>query len=406
MTLTQNAGPSFEGRVRGLLHGVALGDAIGAPVEKLTPAEIREMYGRVTSLDTPWHRTSRDPAAGNGRVRGNGIVTDDTLMSLCLMGVYNDVGRHLDAWDMASGMVHQIAWVKRYVPELQRECPLLERLFYPEKWIFQRHQLSGCDPRQGGIGNMVNCGAAMYIAPVGVVNACDPQSAYDEAISFASGHQQSYGLEAAGVLAGAVAAALVPDTDIDTIVDVAYGLAKDGTRAAIGDIAEAAGKLRDKGAEHAEVVRTFHDRIRPFSPLGDDLDHTAAKAGRATANYQPSRMLSIEELPLALGFALVAKGNFRLAVEDGINSGRDTDSIGVMAGAILGAMHGEAAIDAAEAAQIDTINRFDLAAEAARFAQTARSIFAADRHKLASMAAQRAAYETPAAASNPAFSDS
>jgi ADP-ribosylglycohydrolase len=336
-------------------------------------------------------RTSRDPAAGNGRVRGNGIVTDDTLMTLSLMAVYNEVRRHIDAWDMADGMVRQIAWIKRYVPELQRECPLLERLFYPEKWIFQRHQLAGCDPRQGGIGNMVNCGAAMYIAPVGVVNACDPRAAYDEAIAFASGHQQSYGLEAAGVLAGAVAAAFVPGTDIDTIVDTAYGLAKDGTRAAIGEIAETAKTLRTKGADHAEVVVAFHKAILPFSPLGDDLDHTAAKAGKPTPNYQPSRFHSIEELPLALGFALVADGDFRRAVEDGVNSGRDTDSIGVMAGAILGAMHGDAVIDAREAAQIDAINRLDLAGEATRFAATSRFILATDRKRLDTLAAQRSA---------------
>lgn len=36
MTQRQTAGPGFDGRVRGLLHGVAFGDAIGAPIEKLT----------------------------------------------------------------------------------------------------------------------------------------------------------------------------------------------------------------------------------------------------------------------------------------------------------------------------------------------------------------------------------
>lgn len=383
--------PSLEGRIRALIHGVAFGDAIGAPVEKLSPAEIKAQYGRVTSLDNAWHRTSRDPAAGRGRVRGEGIVTDDTLMTLCLMAVYNEAARHLDAWDMADGMVRQIAWVPRYVPELQRECPLLERLFYPEKWIFQRHQLAACDPRQGGIGNMVNCGAAMYVAPVGVVNACDPKGAYDEAIAFASGHQQSYGLEAAGVLAGAVAAAFVPGTDIDTIVSTAHGLAKDGTRAAIGEIAEAAERLRDAGAEHAEVVAAFHQAIAPFSPMGDDLEHTAAKAGRATPNYQPSRFLSIEELPLALGFATVARGDFRNSILDGINSGRDTDSIGVMAGAILGAMHGEAVIDAAEAEQLDRVNRLDLGKEAQAFSRTVATIQAADRDRLEAALANRAA---------------
>ena len=75
-------------------------------------------------------------------MRGNGIVTDDTLMTLALMNIYGEVTRHLDAWDMAEGMVREIAWTPRWVPELQREAMLIERLFYPEKWIFQRHQLS------------------------------------------------------------------------------------------------------------------------------------------------------------------------------------------------------------------------------------------------------------------------
>ena len=170
--------PSFAGRVHGMLHGVALGDAMGAPVEKLSAAEIRARYGRVETLDTAWHRDSQSVSMRKGRRRGNGIVTDDTFMTLALMEVYNVTSRHLDAWDMADGMVREIAWRERWIPELQRECPLIERLFYPEKWIFQRHQLSSCDPRQGGIGNMVNCGAAMYIAPIGAVNAANPQRAY------------------------------------------------------------------------------------------------------------------------------------------------------------------------------------------------------------------------------------
>jgi len=370
---------TFTSRVRAMLHGIALGDALGAPVEKLSAAEIRRRYGRVTSLEARWHKMDLPPEQRNHRIRGNGIITDDTLMTLALMDVYAETGRHLDAWDMAEGMVRQIAWTPRWIPEMQREANLIDRLFYPEKWIFQRHQLSGCDPRQGGIGNMVNCGAAMYIAPVGAVNAADPRAAYDEAIAFASGHQQSYGLEAAGVFAAAVAAAFVPGTTIETIVETALSLAKDGTRAAIAEIAEAAGALRQSGAGYDHVVAEFHRIIGRFSPMGDDVNHSAAKVGVPTAAYQPSRLGAIEELPLALGFALFNRGAFRASIEDGINSGRDTDSIGVMAGAILGALHGEAVIEEADRAMLDSANRFDLTAAADRFAGVATRIILADR---------------------------
>jgi ADP-ribosylglycohydrolase len=368
---------TLQDRIRGLLYGIAYGDALGSTVEKLSALEIREIYGRVISLDTEWHRMTHDEIARKGRVRGRGIVTDDTLMVLCLMTVYNEVGRHLDAWDMASGMVRQIAWTPRWVPELQRETMLIERLFYPEKWIFQRHQLTSCDPRQGGIGNMVNCGAAMYIAPVGVVNAGDPHGAYEEAIAFASGHQESYGLEAAGVLASAIAAAFIPGTTIEAVVEAALGVAKDGTRDAIAAIADVATGLR--GSSYQRVVAEFHKAIVRFSPMGDDVQHTEGKAGVATDAYRPSRRFSIEELPLALGFALVNDGDFNLAIEDGINSGRDTDSIGVMVGAVLGAMHGVNVVDDHIRDRLDQANRIDLLEAADRFTQTVCAIHDADR---------------------------
>jgi ADP-ribosylglycohydrolase len=381
---------TLRSRIRGLLHGVALGDALGAPVEKLSAAQIRARYGRVNSLMTRWHKMDLPADQRNHRVRGDGIVTDDTLMTLALMDIYGETKRHLDAWDMAEGMVRQIAWTPRWIPELQRETVLIDRLFYPEKWIFQRHQLSNCDPRQGGIGNMVNCGAAMYIAPIGVVNAADPKAAYDEAIAFASGHQESYGLEAAGVMAAAVAAAFVPDTSIEGIVNTVIALAKDGTRAAIADIAETARELRRSGADHAAVCDAFHASIARYSVMGDDLNHMPEKIGRVSDAYRPSRLQAIEELPLVLGFCLLNDGDFRVSIEDGINSGRDTDSIGVMAGAILGALHGESVIDAVDRDQLDAANRLDLTGAADAFTRIASDILAADRAATARRDAARA----------------
>ena len=278
---------SLRSRVRAMLHGIALGDALGAPVEKLSAAEIRARYGRVSSLDTEWHKMSLDAGARNGRVRGNGIVTDDTLMTLALMDIYGDSKRHLDAWDMADGMVRQIAWTPRWVPELQREAML--------------------------------------------------------------------------------------------IVAVVLDLAKDGTRAAIADIAGIARQLRGTGADHASVCAAFHAAIARYSVMGDDVNHMPEKVGRLTDAYRPSRLMAIEELPLALGFCLFNGGDFRASIEDGINSGRDTDSIGVMAGAILGALHGEAVIAADDRALLDSANRLDLTASADAFTRTATEILAADR---------------------------
>lgn len=382
---------TLRSRVRAMIHGIAMGDALGAPVEKLSAAQIRERYGRVDRLTLDWHKNTLDESARNGRVRGHGIVTDDTLMTLALMDVYAQTGRHLDAWDMADAMVRQIAWTPRWIPELQREAMLIERLFYPEKWIFQRHQLSACDPRQGGIGNMVNCGAAMYMAPIGAVNACDPKAAYDEAIAFASGHQESYGLEAAGVFAACVAAAFAPGATVDSIVESALVLAKDGTRNAIADICATARAQRARGSDYYTLVAAFQTAIAPYSPMGDDVNHHAGKVGRLTDAYQPSRLKAIEELPLALGFCVFTEGDFRRAIEDGVSSGRDTDSIGVMTGAILGALHGDVVIAPEDHAQLEMANRIDLNAAADRFTNTIVTILAEDERRHSAIQSYRCA---------------
>ncbi len=387
----ENEDSPLRGRVRGMLYGVAFGDAMGAPVEKLLRHQIAERYGWVDTLDHGWHKNLLPPAERNDRTRGHGTITDDTLMTLSLMDAYAETERHLDAWDMAGAMVRQIAWTPRWIPEMGREAMLIERLFYPEKWIFQRHQLANCDPRLGGVGNMVNCGAAMYIAPIGVVNACDPKAAYDEAIAFASGHQESYGLEAAGVLAACIAAAVALDATLDGVIEVALGLGKDGTRTAIVDILAAATRMKAARPDYDTVVADFHAIIARYSPGGDDIIRSAEQLGRAASAYTPSRLFSIEELPLALGFAVLNDGAFHASIIDGINSGRDTDSIGVMAGAILGALHGESVIEETDLKKLNTANRLDLIALADRFTATATRILRADMERNRKRDAQRCA---------------
>ncbi|EPW1451131.1 ADP-ribosylglycohydrolase family protein, partial [Salmonella enterica subsp. houtenae serovar 43:z4:z23:-] len=79
-----------------------------------------------------------------------------------------------------------------------------------------------------------------------------------------------------------------------------------------------------------------------------------------------------------LAFCLLREGTFRDAVEDSVNSGRDTDSIGVMSGAILGALHGETIIESDVLAGIDRANRLDLRHAAQQFTRAAQKIIRQD----------------------------
>jgi ADP-ribosylglycohydrolase len=361
----------LEAKIRGCLYGGAVGDALGAPAEGHRPDEIRARYGVIADFVEPW-------AGPSGTVKGDGRYTDDSHMVQVLSRIYVEEADHLDAHRFARRIVPLIADEPRWIPELGREAPLIERLFYPEKWLLMRLRLANADPRLGGVGNMVNCGAAMYAAPVGIVNACDPLGAYREAIDIFSAHQTSYGLEAAGVMAACVAEAFRPGATVTSIVDVALALSREGTHIAIEAVMTCAREHRD----WREAIGPLRDAMRPHDGAADAF----RDRGNGTDDWRPSRERSIEELPLALGFLVVAAGDFERAIFGGANYGRDCDSIASMAGAIAGALHGDSAIRPAWIARIGEANRVDLGAVAADLAQVAQRL---QRRQLAG-ATQRA----------------
>jgi ADP-ribosylglycohydrolase len=267
--------------------------------------------------------------------------------------IYVTERRHLDPFIFAERIVPLIADEPRWLAERGAEMPLVDRLFYPEKWLLMRLRLANADPRLGGVGNMVNCGAAMYASPVGIVNACDPENAYREAIDVFTAHQWSYGLEAAGVMAACVAEAFRPAATVDTVIGVALGLAKEGTRRAIDAVATTA-RLYDDWRDAIDPLRAA---IRPFDGSAED---GVRDRGNRSDDWAPSRLKAIEEVPVALGFLIVANGDFEQAVFGAANYGRDNDSIAGMAGAIAGALHGDAVIRPEWIVRINTANRVDL----------------------------------------------
>ncbi|MFT4040772.1 MAG: ADP-ribosylglycohydrolase family protein [Thermomicrobiales bacterium] len=333
-------------KVRGCLYGGAIGDALGAPAEWRFPPEIWARYGEILEFVEPWDGPS-DIGKGDGR------FTDDTHMIMLLGQIYTEEQRHLDPFIFAERIVPLIADEPRWLAERGVEMPLVDRLFYPEKWLLMRLRLANADPRLGGVGNMVNCGAAMYAAPVGIVNAGDPGAAYREAIDIFTAHQWSYGLEAAGVIAACVAAALAPGATVDDIIETAMGYAKEGTREAIGAVIYEARRHEDWRA----AIVPLREAIQPFDGSAED---GVRDRGNGTDDWQPSRRKSIEELPVALGMLVVAKGDFLEAVRGAANYGRDNDSIASMAGSLAGALHGDSVLPAGWPEQVNRANRVDL----------------------------------------------
>ncbi|MFI8188012.1 ADP-ribosylglycohydrolase family protein [Streptomyces sp. NPDC085946] len=365
---TQSPGARLDERITGALVGAAVGDALGGPVEGYSPEQITERHGgRVHGVVGPWNgeawRTARPLAPYH---KGDGHVTDDTLMTHALVRVYAAVRDHLDAYAVAEHLVPDLMTTPRWIPELESEALPLHRIFLAEKWLVARLHYGHVDPREAGVGNIVNCGAAMYMAPVGLVNAAHPRAAYAEALDVAGAHQSSYGREAAGVFAAAVAAACAPGATPDSVVAACLALAKDGTRTAVERVCEEASRHRD----FESALRPLRAAVAPYDTVGPDYRSPSLGARR------PSRLHAVEELPVALGMLVVARGDYRHAVLGAVNYGRDCDSIATMAGALAGALGSPVPEDWAKT--VAEASRLDLWEPARTLTATAREIFARD----------------------------
>jgi ADP-ribosylglycohydrolase len=368
---------TFEDRLTGALYGVAIGDGMGAPVEGWNPRRVFEVFGE---NDLSAFLPITNPERG----KGEGRITDDTLMTEALIRAYARAGDHLDAYGYAEYLLPEITETVVFLPEYQREMPIFERLFYPEKYPFWRLRINNAEPRSAGIGNRVNCGVAMYIMPVGAVNAGDPEAAYREAADLGIAHNESFAVEAAAALAAAYAAAFRADSpvesSIEAVLTAAGTLARDGTRLAIEACLQA--------ARPGDDLRGFVERVRaavaPFDQRAAHApDDAPLKVEGLSDAGRPSRLMSIEELPVALAALRYGGGDFMKTLRAGVFYGRDCDSIAGMACGLLGALRGMEAIPANLRRASDAANHRDFAAIASGFAQTARSIFAKDAERFA-----------------------
>jgi ADP-ribosylglycohydrolase len=284
----------------GCLLGGLIGDAMGTPTEGKDPQYIEEHFGWVDDFD--------------------GTGTDDTLMKTWLAEALVETGGYatLDDWART--------WVARWgeVTEAQRKKFFVSVLHTIEK--LRHGQLV---PRMVALGNMPSSSTAMCISPVGIVNACNPRQAAQQAYSLAALlHVQDVGFcqDGAAAMASAVAEAFCADATVESIIAAA--------RAAILPVSgrEMLGRI-DRilvlAREHAEF-KAFRQAIYA---LGD-------------AFLTPIMCDSRETIPLTLGLLLLARGDVETAVIYCANLGRDADTIASMCGAIAGAYRGAAGIRA------------------------------------------------------------
>nr|WP_314736727.1 PfkB family carbohydrate kinase [uncultured Actinomyces sp.] len=321
-------------RAYGAFAGLALGDALGMPTQAMSPEQIRAVYGRVTGL------VDGDASQPYAPGMPAGSVTDDTeqallIASLLVRGGGSSSGRvALDAGDFSHAL---LSWEDSMI-----ERGSLDLLGPSTKAALERVR-AGEDPLTvGGLGT--TNGAAMRVTPIGIaVSTADPEAFADAVWSSCQvTHATRQGFQSAALVAAAVS--LVLDWPEASASDMTTLLWK-----AVSYV----DSLPERGAWTPDpdvVAATRRAMQLVANPASSSLECLVEQIGTSVA--------SAHAIPMA--FALLARDPSPRALLDAANLGGDTDTIGAIAGAILGSVLGVEAFDPAMLTQVELTSHLDL----------------------------------------------
>jgi ADP-ribosylglycohydrolase len=279
-----------ESKAVGCLVGLAVGDALG---DLGRDNDHRKRYGLATEL----HHNARS--------------TDDTEFALLTARTLVDCQGDLTS----EAVLH--AW-QRYILDQGGVFERGGQSLYGAAANLRR----GVQPPLSGRDNVAHNddGAAMRIAPIGIVCAGDPQRAARFAALDAQISHYADGIWAAQAVAAAVAVAMVDGTT-EEVIEAATGQAPEDSWI---------GRALERAMRICDAAETLEDA---WEPLHSQL-------------WTPSHSSAAEAIPQALAIVRMTGGDFRRGLFWAANFGRDADTISAVVGALAGARHGAQAIPA------------------------------------------------------------
>lgn len=318
--------PRFS-RAYGALAGLALGDALGMPTQAMSPQQIQTVYGHVTGL------VDGDKSQPYAPGMAAGSVTDDTeqallIASLLLKG--HGSGLNLDASEFSHAL---LAWEDSMI-----ERGSLDLLGPSTKAALERVRAGENPLRVGGEGT--TNGAAMRVTPIGIAASTSDRQLFADAVwsSCQVTHATRQGFQSAALVAAAVSLGI--DAGAADVTDLLWK--------AVTFVRS----LPERGAWSPEpdVVAATHRALKLAAQPSSSPQWLAGQIGTAVASAQA--------IPMA--FALLARDPSPRALLQAANLGGDTDTIGAIAGAILGASLGVEVFDGYGLAQVEQVSQLDL----------------------------------------------
>ena len=320
-------------RARGCLLGMAVGDALGGPLEGLSAQQVRAHYGQVVDYVDGAVAWKKKPH----RWRLPGLYTDDTQQALALSDVLLECEKADPArlariyMDLATPKAGHVGAHRGVGRSFRMVLADLERGTPP------------CRTGQASAGT----GAAMRIAPAALYFAHEPEGMFD-AVMGASlmTHVDIRSLAGAMAVAHAVRR-LVAGADREP--SFLFWLAADVSKAERRIAREYGGRVASVDSHlhavssaiaHAESVLDA-PRERALAALVDEANRHGAEpcCKRPTMGFPPAC------IPACL-YLLLTTDSYEEAAIEVVNLGGDADTAGAILGAMAGAHYGLGAIPA------------------------------------------------------------
>jgi ADP-ribosyl-[dinitrogen reductase] hydrolase len=314
-------------RVRGCLLGLAVGDALGAPLEGLSSQQIKSHYGRVKSYVDGVQAWKRKPY----RWRLKGLYSDDTQQALALCDILLEHGRVEK--DRLAELYMSLATPKGSFVGAHRGIGRTFRQVLAALESGVPAHLTG----QPGAG----IGAAMRIAPLPLYFGKDVDGLHESAMAASlMTHRDIRSLSGAMAVAHTIRRLVDGQPrDPSLLLWVASDLVKDETRL-VKEHPHTVIKVREHARclpltiAHAESILD-ETRDRALNAIVDEANRHGAEPSckRPTQGFPPAC------IPTCL-YLLLTTDSFEEAVSDVINLGGDTDTAGAILGAMAGSYYG------------------------------------------------------------------
>ncbi|HEX6289968.1 MAG TPA: ADP-ribosylglycohydrolase family protein [Herpetosiphonaceae bacterium] len=281
---------TLQDRYRGCLVGLAVGDALGGPVEFMSRFDIARTYGGPL----------RKMIGGGWLKLKPGETTDDTAMARLLAESLVACG-DLDVDDVAARYVGWLQTNPKDVGEITRAAlrAWTKGNMLPTAALGAHRQFSG---KSAGNGTIMRC------APIALRYLYDQRrlmdTSRDEALITHFDPQAGSGSMAVNLL----------------IHHLLHGMS---SAEAVSSVAQRIRREPKAAAEVARVLETIHANVR-----SDTL---------------PTTGYVLDTLRIAV-WSLLAHDSFEEAVKAAVNAGGDADTQGAVAGALAGAYWGYSAI--------------------------------------------------------------